>query len=92
MRTVWKFEIPFSHQAEAPHSAIRVPPHAIPVLVGIDASNGKPAIWIEVDTTLEPTSRRFVVYGTGAELPDMAIHRGSFFSKPYVWHVYEVPA
>lgn len=93
MRTVWRFEIPVGGAIEpgVPRDArlLRVESR--------DPTARTVELWAEVDTaTAEVTSvgespRRFVVVGTGHEVPDGAAHIGSCLAAAgLVWHLYEL--
>lgn len=86
MRTVHKFLVPFADPEAGPLPVSR---HAPVRLTGLDPRTGKPAVWIEVETTNPPGERRMAVFGTGHELPDGWVHVGSMIDGSFVWHIYE---
>lgn len=48
--------------------------------------------WFEVsETTSHTYAHAFQIFGTGAEIPNKAIHLETFFEHPLVWHLYEMP-
>lgn len=47
------------------------------------------SLWFEVDPSRAPANATFRVFGTGHEIPDKCVHRGSVVINPFVWHVYE---
>jgi len=51
--------------------------------------SGSAFIWAEVDTESRVIERQFVVYGTGHNIQPGHKYIGTFFSTPFVWHVYE---
>jgi len=53
-----------------------------------------PCIWVRVDPEKEKVKRRFLIVGTGHEIPEsqFAHYVGTFFGDSvgsYVWHVFE---
>lgn len=57
--------------------------------VGIDG-DGVPCIWALVDPDAAPSQRRtFGIYGTGDTVSGHYVWIGTFFTLPYVWHVFE---
>lgn len=90
MRTIWKFPI-----AIGAVTKIEVPAIAPIRMAGLDPATGEPAIWVELDTDAPRVERRFVVHGTGHEIPGtdggypQPIHVGSLIQGPFVWHIFE---
>lgn len=68
---------------------VMMPEGAIVTAVGLDGS-GRPCVWALVDPS-KPAgeARKFGVYGTGGQVPDFWEFRGTFFTMPFVWHVFE---
>ncbi|MEA3537651.1 MAG: hypothetical protein U9R73_00810 [Pseudomonadota bacterium] len=60
-----------------------------PVLVA--EQRGEPHIWLEAFSTVT-FKRRFLVVGTGWDIPEQAKHVGSYQSAGgvFIWHVYEL--
>jgi hypothetical protein len=84
MQTVYKY--PISMQADV---RVMMPEDATVIAVGIDGT-GSPCVWALVDPDAPATvERKFGVYGTGGRIPDFWEFRGTFFTLPYVWHVFE---
>lgn len=68
---------------------IMMPYGAKVTAVGLDGS-GEPCVWALVDPNAVPTiERKFGIYGTGGQVPDFCEFVGTFFTLPYVWHVFE---
>ena len=76
-----------------PITTLDLPPHSRVRAVGRDA-NGTPSIWIEAEHAEPGATRwRFMVIGTGWDVPAAAAYVGTIFPTdlyPEVWHVYEV--
>ncbi len=76
-------------------SSIMIQPDARLLRVGICPSSGEPALWCEVDASLEASEQHdFVVYGTGEEIVEPEGERhyvGTAIGDTFVWHVFEVP-
>lgn len=49
--------------------------------------------WYEHRDDVAATARTFEVFGTGHDLPDGAVWRGTTARTPdgFVWHLYEIP-
>ena len=45
-------------------------------------------IWIEADFSIDPVKQRFIIIGTGWEIPSEFHWCGTWQEKPYVWHLY----
>lgn len=60
-----------------------------PVLVA--EQRGEPHIWLEAFSTVT-FKRRFLVVGTGWDIPEQAKHVGSYLAhdRAFIWHVYEL--
>lgn len=89
MKVVFKYPIDL---AIADHIDVPWSPTSRVVLV--DAQHPAfPALWIErPEVIVNPTMRRYQVFGTGQPIPLGAIHVGSVCTDgaPLVWHVYQV--
>jgi len=94
MRTIHKFLVPFASEAAAELPPCPISPSDKVRHVGIDPRSGQPAIWVEVETQKAetPKGRRFVVSGTGCEVPPGHQHVGSTIDGSFVWHVFEAPS
>lgn len=81
---VWKFVI------ADPETPVRMPQHATILHVG--EQHGQVCIWALVDPTAPQVDRRFVIAGTGHDVP---AYRGRFFGTvllaggDLVFHVWE---
>ena len=79
---VWKFPL------DGNISDLEIPSPGIIRLVG--DQNGFVTLWVEVwPESPDVEKRRFVICGTGQEIPVGGTHRGSVIVGGYVWHVYE---
>lgn len=60
-----------------------------PVLVA--EQSGDPHIWLEA-LSMDTFKRRFLIVGTGWDIPEQAKHVGSYQSVGgvFIWHVYEL--
>lgn len=83
MKTVLKFPI-----AITDCQIVRMPQGAQIIHVGLDPT-GRPCVWAKVETTCPVIERALFVTGTGHEVPDGAVHLGSFNQESFVWHVWE---
>ena len=84
MRSIWKF--PFD-VADTLTLYVPGPDTFKPVFVGMQ--QGRPTLWAEVDTEAPPGAFPLLIRGTGHELQgNEDRHVGTFFSGPFVWHVY----
>ena len=52
--------------------------------------NGEICLWVEVEIYQGHDHRRFAIHGTGHDIPEGEVWRGTVFDGPFVWHVYEV--
>jgi Tfp pilus tip-associated adhesin PilY1 len=87
-RTIWKFTLKVGRW-----ETISLPPAAKVIFAAIDPQSGAPAIWVDLDVDdMGCKDRLFAVFGTGREIDDDAIHRGSMLDGSFVWHVFERPA
>ena len=89
MRRIFRFELPLDDQ---PHEVAE----GTVVLVAPDrAGNDAVEAWVEVPdpetwvSTGEP-SQRLQVFGTGFEIPENALWRGSCAAGTFIWHVYRI--
>jgi hypothetical protein len=83
VRAVWKFPLGAEVLTD-----LSMPADAR--IVHVDRQGAHGCIWAEVDTeaTLSET-RRFLVRGTGMEIPAGHEHVGTWQEPPFVWHLYE---
>lgn len=88
MQVIWKFTL--AHATTSTSQSIELPIGARIVYFGLQAL--LPTIWVHLDPA--PYARRetrtFTIYGTGADMPDHAVHIGSWFEGNEVWHLVEV--
>lgn len=83
MKTIWKFPIEDERD-------LNLPLGARPLTVA--RQDGVPMLWLEVDTDLNPELRRVLIIGTGHPVPTGFNYVATFFSGPFVWHVYIQPS
>lgn len=85
MNVVWKFPL-----SGVDLSYVEMPERARIIHVGIQGDT--PTLWAWVDPSAPKVERRFGIVGTGHPAPsfDAAVHLGSIFDGPFVWHVFEV--
>lgn len=85
MQTVFKF--PLSYRQDV---RLSLPEEARVVQVGLDGA-GDPCLWVLLDPAL-PTDGgpdlSYGIYGTGGQVPDHKEYVGTFFSLPFVWHIF----
>lgn len=66
----------------------------------IDYQDGAPTMWAMVDRDADTETRRFHVIGTGWDVPEGGVYRGTCFEREattgfpngFVWHIWEVQA
>ena len=81
MKTIWKFSV-------KPHSGIqtvKVNEGAVPVSL---MNQSGPQMWVELDPDAPEDHMRFLVVGTGWEIPSDAIYVDSTICGAFVWHLY----
>lgn len=61
-------------------------------ILSLHMQNGKPHIWALVDPDLQITRRRFLLVGTGHDVPENAKFVGTFLVRgdALVFHLFEV--
>ena len=84
-QTVYKYQL--SHSIGAPQE-VDLPKDA--AILHVDDQAGVITLWAQVDPHAPLVTRRFAVFGTGDDLPQDAVHRGTLLQHPYVWHIYEL--
>lgn len=85
-QSVYKYPISFQRDVR-----VMMPEGARLVKAGLD-SDEVPCIWALVDASVPPrVERKFGIYGTGGTVPGRCIYVDTFFSMPFVWHVFEEP-
>jgi hypothetical protein len=102
MRTIWKWPLDALRALPATRSRLEVPrEYLLNIPAGADFlhagydGNNQLCLWFHIpDSTFGATvERRFIVCGTGHELPMVALrYLGTVHESPpniFVWHVYE---
>lgn len=83
-QTVYKYRISMTADIR-----VMMPKGATVVAVGLDGDR-EACVWALVEPDAPATvERKFGVYGTGGRVPDLWNYCGTFFTLPYVWHVFE---
>ena len=89
--TIWKYTLEDTFQRQC----VQMPAGAI--VRHVDVQNGKICLWAQVHGMQSTTSRHFVIFGTGKELPasevinDRLVFVGTFSLRPdAVGHLFEV--
>lgn len=84
MKSVYKYQIDMTSDVR-----VKMPEGATVVAVGLDGHR-EPCVWALVDPDAPAiVERKFGVYGTGGRVPDFCEYVGTFFTLPFVWHVFE---
>lgn len=83
MRAVYKYPL------EKSQTEIEMPENAEIVTAGRDPGN-QFCIWAIVNTEAPLEKKKFVVLGTGQEIPNNAWYLKSFRESVFVWHVFEL--
>jgi len=102
MRTIWKFQFKIDDEVE-----IEMPIGARILHVGTQGDERQtalpsPFLWAMVESTAKKHRRKFLIFGTGHELPRLPIdeplpndlqHIGTFQMRGglLVWHMFEKP-
>jgi hypothetical protein len=85
VKTVFKYTSPLQERI-----TLLVP--RISKLLHVDTDTRDPdalAFWYEVDTRVNAWENRFVIVGTGQEIPPDAIeHVASVKTGAFIWHIY----
>jgi hypothetical protein len=82
MRSIYKYVIPPNA------SGIKMPKGATVIHAGPQGADI--CLWARVNPSADEEIRSFVVVGTGGAVDDAAVHVGTVFQGPFVWHVFEV--
>lgn len=78
--TKWENEVEIPASATFKHVAIQNSPYGYGIMA-----------WAEVITTEYPEKRKFVLYPTGATVPENAAYIGTFeYMSGTIWHLYEI--
>jgi hypothetical protein len=95
MRTIHKFDLKLID-----NQTIETHVGAVPIFVGhqlraegVQAPFKQLCVWAEVDTNMDISAKalQIQIVGTGNPRPVVpAVHIGSVFDGPYVWHIYHV--
>ena len=83
MKRVYKYPLIHGEQS------LIMPDGARPLYA--DMQDGAANLWAEVDTENARCETRFLLAGTGRELPRGARHVSTFQAPPFVWHLYVLP-
>lgn len=83
MKTIHKYPLVI-----AAHHSFQLPAGATILNVDLDPT-GRVCLWALVDTDQPPEMRRFVIVGTGHDVPDGLLYHGSVVQGGFVWHVFE---
>lgn len=82
MRTIYKYEIRRTF-------SLKLPAGWKDILIGEQGDT--PFMWVEFDKSdKELWEHYFQVFPTGAELPELGSHLGSWQSGMEVWHLYQI--
>jgi hypothetical protein len=89
-RVIWKFEISPTERM----TRLSIPEGFVPLHLGLQAKKGEytPVFWAIVKPEREAKQALFRLYATGEEFDPEYHHRyiGSFFSGPFVWHLFQL--
>lgn len=85
MRTMWKYKLELTDQIQTIETKVGA------TLRLVAFQRGDVTLWFEVLSGVPNTHRRYVVCGTGHEVPLGAVYVGTCFCAPFVWHVFEIP-
>ncbi len=80
---IWKFPLEVTQSPQI----LLIPKGA--KLLFIAMQEGKICLWMELEQSAEKERRKFIVVGTGWELPPDRNYCGTVLVDPYVWHVFE---
>lgn len=86
MKTIWKYKIPIQETF-----TLDIPEGA--EFLTLQTQAGEPCMWWNVEQQAFCVPRRFVIYGTGFDLPeDPGLYRGTFqiAGGAFIWHLFEV--
>ncbi len=84
MKAVWKYQFPITDRF-----ILQMPEEARILTAFIQ--EGKPCLWVEVETKAYSVSHKFAVVGTGNPLPSEEINWIATFSMPpFIWHLYKL--
>jgi hypothetical protein len=89
MNTVWKYGI----DVKAGLQEVEVPAGA--QLLSVDDQSGVPTLWFLVDTDNVKIPRKYILFGTGHEIPNDVLeslnHVGTInHYAGFVWHIFEI--
>lgn len=88
MRTIWKYPLSLIGAPQA---------HQIPKGAQVRFVGGNPrvsgmAVWFEVlDSDAETEEQKFLLQGTGDEIPEGAEYLGSVPDGEFIWHIFRIP-
>ena len=83
MRTIYKYQLELSSEVEIPEGG---------KVLTFQYQNGIRTIWVLVDTSNPPVKRKFLIQGTGWELPDYDMEYIGTAQQGvlFVWHLFEL--
>jgi len=88
MRTIYKYPLKYTES-----QSINLPLDSQILLFDIQKVDtdeiGTPTLWCLVDPEQPDEERKFLLVGTGAQVPWKVHHIGTVLSKPFVWHLFE---
>lgn len=84
MRTIWKRRLWTGEQGQTV-----VWPHGARV-IKVAELDAYVTLWADVDTNASQAEYKYIVRGSGIEVPEGAIYIGTSFDASFVWHVFEI--
>lgn len=60
-------------------------------VLSVQMQRGTVTMWALVDPSAMPLPRMFDVVGTGWNVPEDGIYRGTVQAGDFVWHAFEIP-
>jgi hypothetical protein len=84
MITIYKYQFNVADSFE-----IEMPIHSD--VLSIQLQNGKPTMWVKIDTSQEMVRRMFLAFGTGHPMTSLIDlrHIGTIQINGFVWHIFE---
>jgi hypothetical protein len=84
-RVVWKYAVPIDDQWWP------LPEGGQVVAAALGKTPEEVTVWVLQHKDVLPASARKVrVFGTGHDVPDGALYRGTVFAGVFVWHLFEM--
>ena len=81
-KAVWKFTFSVTDE-------IVIDMQAGAEIVHVGVQHDVPCVWALVDPAAPAVRRTFALFGTGHPVAGGLVHRGSFQTPPFVWHLFE---